>query len=42
MDITTVGITIVNFRRHFPRQDPADVIQRLLRKYPTVPWSVDE
>jgi uncharacterized protein YuzE len=37
-----VGITIVNFRRHFPRQEPADVIQRLLRKYPKWPWSVDE
>ena len=37
-----VGITILNFRRHFPRQEPADVIQHLLRKYPTVPWSVDE
>ena len=37
-----VGITIVNFRRHFPHQEPADIIQRLLRKYPTWPWSVDE
>jgi uncharacterized protein YuzE len=36
-----VGITIVNFRRHFPRQEPADVIQRLLQKYPVVPWTLD-
>jgi uncharacterized protein YuzE len=37
-----VGITIVNFRRHFSCQEPADVIHCLLRKYPTVPWSVNE
>jgi uncharacterized protein YuzE len=37
-----VGITIVNFRRHFPDKEPAQVIQDLLRKYPVVPWSVDE
>jgi hypothetical protein len=36
-----VGITILNFRRHFPCQEPADVVQHILRKYPTVPWSVD-
>jgi hypothetical protein len=33
-----VGITILNFRRHFPHQDPAVIIQRLLQKYPVVPW----
>jgi uncharacterized protein YuzE len=37
-----VGITIVNFRRHFPHEAPADVIHRVLHKYPIVPWSVDE
>jgi uncharacterized protein YuzE len=37
-----VGITIVNFRRHFPHEAPVDVIQGVLRQYPTVPWSVDE
>jgi uncharacterized protein YuzE len=36
-----VGITIVNFRRHFPRGKAMDIIQRLLRRYPTVPWPVD-
>jgi uncharacterized protein YuzE len=36
-----VGITIVNFRRHFPREDAADVIQHLLRQYPVVPWFCD-
>jgi uncharacterized protein YuzE len=34
-----VGITIVNFRRHFPHEAPGDVIQGVLRKYPLVPWS---
>jgi uncharacterized protein YuzE len=37
-----VGITIANFRRHFPDKEPAKVIQDLIRKYPIVPWSVDE
>jgi uncharacterized protein YuzE len=34
-----VGITIVNFRRHFPHEAPADVIHGVLRQYPVVPWS---
>jgi hypothetical protein len=34
-----VGITIMNFRRHFPHEAPVDVIQRVLRQYPRVPWS---
>ena len=37
-----VGITIVNFRRHFPHESPVDVIHGVLRQYPIVPWSVDE
>jgi uncharacterized protein YuzE len=37
-----VGITIVNFRRHFPSEDAADVIQRLFQKYPVVPWPCDD
>jgi uncharacterized protein YuzE len=37
-----VGITIVNFRRHFPHEAPVDVIQRIFRRYPIVPWSDDE
>jgi uncharacterized protein YuzE len=37
-----VGITIVNFRRHFPAQDPAAVVSQLLRKYPVVPWGRDD
>jgi uncharacterized protein YuzE len=37
-----VGITIMNFHRHFPSEDAADVTQRLLRKYPVVPWSCDD
>ena len=36
-----VGITIVNFRRHFPYEAPVDVIRRVLHKYPAVPWSCD-
>jgi uncharacterized protein YuzE len=32
-----VGITIVNFRRHFPHEAPVDVIHGLLRQYPRVP-----
>jgi uncharacterized protein YuzE len=36
-----VGITIVNFRRHFPHEAPVDVIHGLLRQYPRVPWSSD-
>jgi uncharacterized protein YuzE len=36
-----VGITVINFRRHFPSEDAVDVIQRLLQKYPIVPWSCD-
>jgi uncharacterized protein YuzE len=37
-----VGITIVNFRRHFPHEAPVDVIHRIFRQYPVVPWSDDE
>ena len=37
-----VGITVINFRRHFPIEDATDVIQRLLQKYPVVPWSGDD
>jgi uncharacterized protein YuzE len=33
-----VGITIVNFRRHFPDKEPVTVIQSLLQKYPVAPW----
>jgi uncharacterized protein YuzE len=36
-----VGITIVNFRRHFPHEAPKDVIAWLLWQYPNVPWPVD-
>jgi uncharacterized protein YuzE len=36
-----VGITIVNFRRHFPHEDATDVIHRVLQQYPVVPWSND-
>jgi uncharacterized protein YuzE len=36
-----VGITIVNFRRHFPDQEPAKVIRGLFAKYPEVPWPLD-
>jgi uncharacterized protein YuzE len=32
-----VGITLVNFRRHFPPEAPVDVIHGLLRQYPRVP-----
>jgi uncharacterized protein YuzE len=39
---TVVGITIVNFRRHFPQQDGTDVIRGLLQKYPIVPWPCDD
>jgi uncharacterized protein YuzE len=39
--LEVVGITIVNFRRHFPRQEPADVVKDILRKYPIVPWALD-
>jgi uncharacterized protein YuzE len=37
-----VGITIVNFRRHFPHEAPADVVHGVLRKYPSVPWSDED
>jgi uncharacterized protein YuzE len=37
-----VGITILNFRRRFPSEDAADVIQRLLQKYPMIPWPCDD
>lgn len=37
-----VGITIMNFSRHFPHEAPVDVIHGVLRQYPLVPWSVDE
>jgi uncharacterized protein YuzE len=37
-----VGITIVNFRRHFPHEDAANVIQHLLQQYPVVPWPCDD
>jgi uncharacterized protein YuzE len=37
-----VGITILNFRRHFPSDEAAEVIQRLLQKYPMVPWPCDD
>ena len=37
-----VGITIVNFRRHFPHESPVDVIHDVLRQYPVVPWSCDD
>jgi uncharacterized protein YuzE len=33
-----VGITIMNFRRHFPQEAPADVIRSVLRRYPSVPY----
>jgi uncharacterized protein YuzE len=36
-----VGITIVNFRRHFPDREPAKVVEDLLRKYPLMPWPLD-
>jgi uncharacterized protein YuzE len=36
-----IGITLVNFRRHFPHEAPGDVIHGLLRKYPSVPWPDD-
>ena len=36
-----VGITIVNFRRHFPHEAPVDVIHSVLRQYPVVPWSLN-
>lgn len=36
-----VGVTVVNFRRHFPHETAADVIQRLLQQYPVVPWPCD-
>jgi uncharacterized protein YuzE len=37
-----VGITIVNFRRHFPREAAGDVVQRLLKQYPVVPWPCND
>jgi uncharacterized protein YuzE len=37
-----VGVTILNFRRHFPHQEPAEVIQQVLEKYPVVPWPLDQ
>jgi uncharacterized protein YuzE len=37
-----VGITIMNFRRHFPHEAPVDVVHGLLRQYPIVPWSCDD
>jgi uncharacterized protein YuzE len=36
-----VGVTILNFRRHFPHQEPAAVIRQVLEKYPVVPWPLD-
>jgi uncharacterized protein YuzE len=36
-----VGITILNFRRHFPSQEPAYVIQQVFEKYPVVPWPLE-
>ena len=36
-----VGITIVNFRHHFPHKEPLDVIMALLHRYPKVPWPAD-
>jgi uncharacterized protein YuzE len=36
-----VGVTILNFRRHFPAQEPAAVIQQVLEKYPVVPWPLE-
>jgi uncharacterized protein YuzE len=32
-----VGITIMNFRRHFPRADARNVVIKLLRKFPIMP-----
>jgi uncharacterized protein YuzE len=37
-----VGITIVNFRRHYPHEDAHQIVNRLLKQYPVVPWDVDE
>jgi uncharacterized protein YuzE len=36
-----VGITVLNFRRHFPQEEPADVIRQVLEKYPVVPWPLE-
>jgi uncharacterized protein YuzE len=36
-----IGITIMNFRRHFPHGGAMNIIQRLYRQYPTVPWPAD-
>jgi uncharacterized protein YuzE len=37
-----VGVTVLNFRRHFPDQEPAAVIRQVLEKYPIVPWPLDQ
>jgi uncharacterized protein YuzE len=36
-DPQVVGITIVNFRRHFPGEPAADVVTKLLQKFPVIP-----
>src|SRR5919197_1288450 len=36
-----VGVTIANFRRHFPHEKPLDVVMSLLHRYPQVPWPAD-
>ena len=36
-----VGITILNFRQHFPSQEPAYVVQQVFEKYPIVPWPLE-
>ena len=36
-----VGVTVLNFRRHFPDQEPVTVIQQVLEKYPVVPWPLE-
>jgi uncharacterized protein YuzE len=36
-----IGITIANFRRHFPSDKAMDVVQGILQRYPAVPWPAD-
>jgi uncharacterized protein YuzE len=37
-----VGITIVNFRHHYPHAEAHQIVSRLLKQYPIVPWDIDE
>lgn len=50
-ELEIVGITFLNFRRHFPALDPTHtppcvtmVVEDVVRKYPTVPplWSPNQ